>query len=311
MALTIGVDIGGTKIAAGVVDENGTILEKLRRETPANDASAIVDTIADSARELAARHDVTAVGVGAAGFIGADRATVLFAPNLAWRDEPLRELLESQLSLTVLVENDANAAAWAEFRFGSAVDADDLLLVAVGTGVGGGLVVEGRLLRGTFGIAAEIGHLRVVPKGRPCGCGQLGCWEQYASGNALVRAARERVSENDALLMSADGDREAIDGPMITRLARDGDALSIDLLAEVAAWLGEGIASLAAVLDPGVVAIGGGVAEAGDLVMTPLRTAFDTCLPATDNRPHLEIRLATLGNDATMIGAADLARGGR
>jgi len=311
MALTIGVDVGGTKIAAGVVDESGQIIDEARTKTPAQDPSEIVDAIVELVHEVTARHEISAVGVGAAGFVSSDRAVVLFAPNLAWRDVPLRDQLESGLDLPVVIENDVNAAAWGEFRFGAAVDAHDLLMVAVGTGVGGGLVVEGELVRGRFGIAAEIGHLRVVRGGLPCGCGQHGCWEQYASGRALVRMARERAVEGDAVLTAAGGDRADINGQSITQLAQRGDELSVALIAELGQWLGEGIASLAAVLDPGLVVIGGGVAEAGDLLMTPLRNAFTECLPATDNRPHLEIRTATLGNEAAIIGAAELAREGQ
>ncbi|MFY9913189.1 MAG: ROK family glucokinase [Nocardioidaceae bacterium] len=309
MSVTIGVDVGGTKIAAGVVDANGGIVDKARVETPAQDSDAAVQAIIDVANELRARHDgVTGIGISAAGFISADRATVLFAPNMAWRDLPLRDRLENALGLPVVVENDANAAAWGEFTHGSAKDADDLLMVALGTGVGGGIVAGGELVRGTFGIAAEVGHLRVVPQGHLCGCGQRGCFEQYASGSALVRFARERVTDGDRLLSEVDGDRARIDGPLVTRLAQEGDALSIELLADLGRWLGEGVASLAAVLDPGLVVIGGGVAEAGDLVMGPAKRAFAATLPATANRPHAEMRVAALGNEAAIIGAAALAR---
>ncbi len=311
MSVTIGVDVGGTKIAAGVVDAAGAIVDKARVETPAQDADATVQAIVDAANGLRAQHDgVVGVGISAAGFISADRATVLFTPNMAWRNLPLRDRLEKALGLPVVVENDANAAAWGEFTHGSAQDSDDLLMVVLGTGVGGGIVADGELVRGTFGIAAEVGHLRVVPEGHPCGCGQRGCLEQYASGSALVRFARERVTDGDLLLREVDGDRERIDGPLVTRLARSGDALSIELLADLGRWLGEGVASLAAVLDPGLVVIGGGVAEAGDLVMGPMKRAFEATLPATDNRPHAQVRTAALGNAAAIIGAAALARSG-
>lgn len=309
MSVTIGVDVGGTKIAAGVVDADGGIIDKERVETPAQDADATVQAIVDVTTRLRARQDgVIGVGISAAGFISADRATVLFAPNMAWRDLPLRDRLEEALRLPVVVENDGNAAAWGEFTHGSAKDADDLLMVAIGTGVGGGIVAAGGLVRGTYGIAAEVGHLRVVPQGHPCGCGQRGCLEQYASGSALVRFARERVAAGDLLLSEVDGDPARIDGLLVTRLARAGDALSIELLADLGRWLGEGLASLAAVLDPGLIVIGGGVAEAGDLVMGPVKGAFEATLPATDNRPHAEIRIAALGNEAAIIGAAALAR---
>jgi glucokinase len=310
--MTIGVDIGGTKIASGVVDERGTIVEKVRRVTPAQDTDAIEDAIVDAVEELRSRHDVTGVGVGAAGFVDAKRSTVLFAPNLAWRDEPMRADLESALGLTVVVENDANAAAWGEFCFGAGEDVEDLVFVTVGTGVGGGLVLDGALYRGAFGVAAEIGHMRVVPGGRRCACGGLGCWELYASGTALVRDAREAVASRPAdasfLLDLAGGEVEAIKGDLVTEAARAGDKLAVELIAEVGRWLGEGVASLAAILDPAVVLIGGGVSEAGALLIDPAREAFLSNLTARGFRPELELRLATLGNEAGLIGAADLAR---
>ncbi len=309
MTLTIGIDVGGTKIAGGVVSEDGKILEEQRCHTPARDTVATRAAIVGLIGDLASRHEVEGVGIGAAGFVGADRSTVLFAPNLAWRDEPLGKDVQAQVGVPVVVENDVNAAAWGEFRFGAGADVDDLLMVAVGTGVGGGVVIGGELLRGSFGVAGEIGHMRVVPNGLPCGCGRHGCWEQYASGRALVREARSRVWDGDPLLDLAEGNPVAITGEMITKEAHAGDALCISLLADLGQWLGEGIASLAAVLDPGVVVIGGGVADAGELLLAPVRKAIEDNLPAAENRPHLRVRIATMGNEAGMIGAADLARG--
>jgi glucokinase len=309
MTLTIGIDVGGTKIAGGVVSEDGKILEEQRCHTPARDTVATRAAIVGLIGDLASRHEVEGVGIGAAGFVGADRSTVLFAPNLAWRDEPLGKDVQAQVGVPVVVENDVNAAAWGEFRFGAGADVDDLLMVAVGTGVGGGVVIDGELMRGSFGVAGEIGHMRVVPNGLPCGCGRHGCWEQYASGRALVREARSRVWDGDPLLDLAAGNPVAITGEMITKEAHAGDALCISLLADLGQWLGEGIASLAAVLDPGVVVIGGGVADAGELLLEPVRKAIEDNLPAAENRPHLQVRIATMGNEAGMIGAADLARG--
>jgi glucokinase len=312
MALTVGVDVGGTKIAAGVVDESGFVLEEAVRRSPATDTEAIEEAIADAVADLGRRHEITAVGVGAAGFIDAARSTVLIAPNLAWRDEPLKADLERRTGLPVVVENDANAAAWGEFQFGAGHDVDDLLLVTVGTGVGGGLVLDGSLYRGAFGIAAEIGHMRVVPNGRQCGCGNLGCWEQYASGTALVRTVHEDARGGSAraaaLLKLAGGDVAGITGQMVTQAARDGDAYAQEKVDEIGRWLGEGIASLAAVLDPATVALGGGVADAGELLLTPAVEAFRASLTGRGHRPELEIRKAQLGNRAGLIGAADLSR---
>ncbi|MDQ3627886.1 MAG: ROK family glucokinase [Actinomycetota bacterium] len=312
MGLTVGVDIGGTKIAAGVVDDEGHILQVVTEATPAMDPDALADAVATGVQRLRQDHDIEAVGIGAAGFVDADRSTVLFAPNIDWEDEPLGVHVSSRVQIPVVVENDANAAAWGEFRFGAGKDVDDLLLITVGTGIGGGMVSHGELFRGAHGVAFEVGHVRVVPAGMRCGCGRYGCWEQYASGTALVREAQDRMhselAEAASLAAVVGSDPALVTGPMITEQARGGDPLCVDLLADVGRWLGEGIASLTAVLDPSVVAIGGGVAAAGDLLLEPARAGFLHTLPAAAHRTHATLRLATLGNEAGLIGAADLAR---
>lgn len=312
MTLSCGIDVGGTKIAGGVVDKDGTIVEELRVTSPATDSEAIEDAIAGLVNQLRLRHDIEAVGVGAAGYVDKSRSIVMFAPNIAWRDVNLKGELEQRVQLPVVVENDANAAAWGEFCFGAGHDIDDLLLVTVGTGVGGGLVLDGELYRGAFGVGAEIGHMRVVPDGLLCGCGNRGCFEQYASGSALVREARAAARGGSLLarelLDRAGGDPEAITGPLITEVAKGGDAFATEQLAGLGRWLGEGIATLTAVLDPAAVVIGGGVSEAGDLLLDPIRSAFYTQLTGRGHRPSLEIRKARLGNKAGLIGAADLAR---
>jgi glucokinase len=312
MALTVGVDVGGTKIAGGVVDERGHILATAIRESPATDTVAIGETVSDLVGELRQSYDIAAVGVGAAGFVDSNRSVVMFAANLAWRDEPLRAGLEERIGLPVVIENDANAAAWGEFTFGAGEDATDSLLITVGTGVGGGIVLNGELHRGAFGVAAEIGHLRVVPDGRLCGCGNRGCWEQYASGSALVRDTRDQAARGSliarSLLDRAGGDVKGITGPLITEAAREGDPFAIEQMQALGKWLGEGVAMLTAVLDPAVVVIGGGVSEAGDLLLDPVRSHFRANLTGRNYRPELSIRAAVLGNRAGMIGAADLAR---
>jgi glucokinase len=309
MTLACGIDVGGTKIAGGVVDENGAILEELQVVSPATDVPAIEEAIEKLVTELRTRHPIDAVGVGAAGYIDRARAVVLFAPNLAWRDLDLKADLERTLSLPVVVENDANAAAWGEFQYGAG---HDLLLVTVGTGVGGGVVLDGALFRGAFGVGAEIGHMRVVPDGILCGCGNRGCFEMYASGSALVREARAAARAGSLLaadlLERAGGDPDAITGPLVTAAARDGDTFAVEQLASLGRWLGEGIASLAAVLDPGVVVVGGGVSEADELLLGPARASFAAQLTGRGHRPMLEIRRARLGNRAGLIGAADLTR---
>ena len=312
MGMTIGIDLGGTKIAGGVVDEGGSILAQARRPTPKRDAAATVVAIKDVVRELAALHPVDSIGIGAAGFIDEKRSRVLFAPNLGWVDEPLGDHVEGLTGLPVVVENDALAAAWGEFRFGAGRGRANLVLVTVGTGIGGGVIVDGRPLRGAYGVGSEIGHLQMVPEGLVCGCGLLGCWEQYASGTALVRTARQiagrRRLEATLLLGLGDGTPEGIEGSHITVAARQGDPVAVAAFDEVGEWLGQGMADLAAVLDPGCFVLGGGVSEAGDLLLVPARASFLEHLTGRERRPIAEVVLASLGNEAGIVGAADLAR---
>ncbi len=314
--LTIGVDVGGTKVAAGLVDEAGTILARTRQRTPSASPVDVEDVIASCVADLRERTpagaEVEAVGVGAAGFISADRSTVLVAPNLSWRNEPLRQAVSSRVGLPVVVENDANAAAWGEHRFGAGREEKHLVVVTVGTGIGGGIVLDGVLYRGRYGVGAEFGHMRVSESGRRCGCGQHGCWEQYCSGRALLREAREIADVQRAygkrLLELGGGRPEGIEAPEVTEAAREGDPAALDCFEEVGGWLGQGLAALAAILDPGTFVIGGGVADAGELLLGPARRVFAERLTGTAARPHAQIRLAALGNDAGLVGAADLAR---
>lgn len=310
--LSIGVDIGGTKIAAGVVDEEGRIIAATTRSTPAAEPELIEAAVGEAVAELRSEHDVVGVGVGAAGFVGADRRTVVFAANLAWRHRTLAEELERLVSLPVVVENDANAAGWAEFRFGAATDAQHMLMVTVGTGLGGAIVMNGRLVRGSGGFAGEIAHMTAVPDGQWCGCGRRGCLEQYTAGTALVRTAKRRASTGDVLMgplvQAAGGTSKGIDGPLITRLAQLGDPGARELIAEIGSWLGEGIASISALLDPEVIVVGGGVSAAGDLLLDPAREAYAAHLTARMHRPLAAFEPALMGNRAGIVGAADLAR---
>jgi len=310
VSATIGLDIGGTKIAGGLVSPTGTILARGRRVTPAHDPDRIAVEVADLVRELSEGADVVGVGVACAGFIDATGSTVLFAPNLAWRDEPLKRRLQATIDLPVIIDNDANAAAWGEFRFGAARDVDDMVLITVGTGIGGGVVTGGHLLRGAYGIAAELGHMRVVPDGIRCGCGNRGCWEMYASGNALVREARELVRSGTPhaarLSELCAGDPDKLSGHEITSAAAQGDPAAVELLADLGRWIGEGAASVTAILDPELIVLGGGVADAGALLLDPARAAFRRQLTGRGHRPEARFAVASLGNDAGIIGAAAL-----
>lgn len=310
--LAIGIDIGGTKVAAGVVDENGQLLATSRLPTPSNDAVRLMELVATSVNELRAAHEVVAVGIGAAGWVDAARTTVLFAPNLAWRNAPLHADLSRLVDLPVDIENDGNAAAWGEYRFGAGEREPDTVVLTIGTGIGAGLIIDGELRRGRFGIGGEPGHVRVVPGGRLCGCGNHGCLEQYCSGTALERAAREIARERPAdahrLLELAGGDPDAIDGPTVTIAAHEGDRAAVDCFEEIGRWLGQGLADLASILDPGRFVIGGGVAEAGELLLRPARDTYAAVVSGRGYRPIADVVPARLGADAGMIGAADLAR---
>jgi glucokinase len=312
--LAVGIDIGGTKVAAGVVDRDGAVLAFVRRPTPTHDPVATEDTIAAVVAELAAEHEVRAVGIGAAGFVDADRSAVLFSPHLAWRREPLRAAVAARVGLPVVVENDANAAAWAEWRFGAGIGESFLVCVNLGTGIGGAVIVNGQLLRGRFGMAGEFGHMVVVPDGHPCECGKRGCWEQYVSGNTLVRDARELAQADpkraEGILGRVDGDPDAIVGTVVAAAAAAGDPAAISLFETMGRGLGLGLANLAAAFDPGLFVIGGGVADVGDIMLGPARESFQSALTGRGYRPEAAIVAATLHNDAGFIGAADLARRG-
>jgi len=309
--LAIGIDIGGTKIAAGVVDEDGHILARIRRETPSTDPLEVIEAIARITEEFRRDHHIAAVGVGAAGFVDASQSTVLFAPHLAWRNEPLRDLVARRTGLPVMVDNDANASGWAEWRFGAAQGESDLVLITLGTGIGGAIVIDGLPYRGRFGVAGEFGHMQVVPDGRACECGNLGCWEQYASGRVLTRRARDAATEGTPFgtkMLADAGDIDRIEGGLVTQEAQDGNTEAVEWIAEVGEWLGVGIANIAAALDPGMFVIGGGVSDAGDLLIAPARTAYSRTLTGRGYRSEARIVRAHLGPDAGLIGAADMAR---
>ncbi len=313
MSLTVGVDVGGTKVLGGVVDASGKVLATSRRDTPREGGSELTKTIAEVALELMQEHSITAVGVSAAGFVSSDRKTMLATPNIAdWNGVQLDVELTKLIGLPVVIENDANAAAWGEAKFGAGRNQAHMMMLTIGTGVGGGIVVNNELYRGAFGIAAEFGHLRVVPEGHLCGCGARGCFEQYASGSALRRHAREAISASPDLarnlLARGDGTINGLTGQAITDAAREGDAVALAAFQTTAQYLGAGIASLAVLLDPSCVVIGGGVIDAGEILLAPTREAMKRYMPFAGKHPYPEIVAAELGNEAGLVGVADLAR---
>ncbi|NMM99432.1 NagC family transcriptional regulator [Bifidobacterium sp. DSM 109958] len=311
---TLGIDIGGTKIAGGICDEEGNIRCLQRVPTP-EDAADINAIVADIYRRCKDEGDIKSIGISAAGNIASDRRTVSFAANLpAWNQYPLADAIEDLIGdgVKVVVENDANAAGWGEYRFGAGRDSRDMIMITVGTGVGGAIIVNGQLVRGAFGMAGEIGHVIMVPDGEACGCGLFGCAEQYASGSALERfawsAARRQPNQSKHLLEACDYDRSKLIGPMVRDAAQEGDPTATEAFDRLGDWLGRLMADLSAVLDPDTFVIGGGVAEVGDMLLGPAATAFNRYLQASMYRQHASILPAKAGGEAGIIGAADLAR---
>ena len=306
--LNVGIDIGGTKIAGGVVADDGRIVERLRVSTPA-DTGALAQAVADMVSDLATRHDVHAVGVAAAGYIDRTRSVMLHAPNIDWQNEPLRAEFESRIGRAVTLENDANAAGWGEYRFGAGQGATDMVMLTLGTGVGGAVVGDGQLLIGANGSAAELGHVRFVRGGRPCGCGQSGCLEQYASGRALQREIADIIDAGEigARLAAHRGASGIVAGRDLANLLDDGDVGALEAIRRVATALGEACGAFQAVLDPELYVIGGGVADLGERLLEPTRIAYETSLPGFGERPTARFVAASLGNDAGLVGVADLA----
>ena len=308
--LAIGLDVGGTKIAGAVVNEDGTIVRQKVVPTPADDPRALEDALVSMIDSLRTGSDISAVGIAAAGFIDESQSTIYYAPNIAWRNEPIRANIQARTGLAVVVENDANAAGWAEYRFGAGRLFRHMTMLTVGTGVGGAVIADGHLFRGGFGVGAELGHITVEPGGLECGCGRRGCIEQYGSGRALLRFAQEQalIPETGAALAAARDTDGVVPSDAVKRLLESGDPGALAALDTLAQWLGKAVASLDAVLDPQVFVIGGGVAAAGDRLVAPIREAFRAEMSAHGFRPEPEFRVAEMLNDAGVIGAADLAR---
>jgi len=308
--LTVGVDLGGTKCLGVVADAAGTIVDELRVATPRG-KEATLGVVGDVAAELMVRHPrVAAVGVGVPGLV--DAAGVLrFAPNLPGVNElPIAGPLAERSGVPVVVDNDASCAGWGEREVGAGRGHDHMILVTLGTGIGGGIVLGGRLYRGHHGFAGEIGHMVVDPNGPPCPCGQKGCWERYASGSGLGRLAREAAvgARADRIVALAGGDPELVKGEHVTAAAAEGDAGAVAVMAAFGWWVALGLANLANAFDPQLFVLGGGLVEAGDVLLDPVRTAFLGLLDGAEHRPAIAIEPAVLGEHAGAIGAALLAR---
>lgn len=307
----MGIDIGGTSIRAAVVDEQGRVLDTVRAQTPTT-ATALESCLDRTVGELADRWNVTAVGLAVAGFLTTDRQVIRFSPHLPWREVRVAEEMSKRIGLPVFCEHDANATAVAEYHFGAAARGHNTVVIAIGTGIGAGLILDGEIYRGSFGVAPELGHLRVIPDGRPCSCGKFGCWERYCSGTALVDTVVELIADsgmwNSQLAREITEDPGSLTGRRIAAAAMDGDALALAAFAEFARWLGLGLAMVCDIFDPDLVVLAGGVGSSSGLYLDEAREHYSALLTGAGHRKMARIRGTQLAEAGGMIGAAQIAR---
>jgi glucokinase len=302
---TLGIDLGGTKMAAAIVDATGTILAAETVARPASGTGMLTEPVALAQRLV--DDSVGAIGVGAAGLVDHAAGTLVWGPNVAGEHVEFRRLFQDGLQLPTVLDNDANVAALAEARIGAAQGYRHVSMITLGTGIGGGWMVNGELYRGRS-FAGEIGHVVIDAGGPRCTCGQSGCWETFASGRRLDQMARDLVAKNPDGLVARIASGASPDGRDLTEGAIQGDADAIELIEEMAAWLGIGIANLIAAFDPEILVIGGGVCRAGEVLLRPTREAMVEALEGAKHRDPTPIVAAALAEDAGVIGAALLAQ---
>ncbi len=315
MSYAIGIDLGGTKVAAGVMDYNGRIYGKGHRATEVQRGSAIVvdnlllavrDAVNRSPRRV--REKIGGVGVGAPGLVDASSGTVLLAPNLRWENVALGTILSEHLRLPVRVDNDANCAALGEQWAGAARGKRHVVMVTLGTGVGGGLIIDGRIYRGAFGLAGELGHIPVDDSGPRCGCGRHGCLEVYSSASAVAARGREAVAQgrgNSIRDHAHHTYRGKVDARSVLAAAQSGDPTASGILSDAARRLGCVLAGVVNALNPEMIVVGGSLARAGDLLLDPIRAEV-ACRALGGPARQVDIVGARLGNEAGLVGAATL-----
>ncbi len=302
----LGVDVGGTKILGAVVDEEGTIVSKTRVPT---DRSEGLDALPEAIDLFLAEADkpIEAIGLAVAAFVENHSGRITFGTNLAFSNPDIGADIAREYGHPVVVENDANAAAWGENRFGAGKGARHMLMLTVGTGIGGGVISHGRLYRGSRGYAGEFGHIPVAVEGPPCNCGSRGCLETLASGRALARMAQERGAGHpeSEVMRLADGNIEAVTGALVGKAADVRDPFALELLWELGTWLGVGLTGLANSFDPEVIVVGGGVLEEGEAVLGAAREEMNERFRGRVAPPR--VVSASLGNDAGVVGVAQLS----
>ena len=311
MPETVGVDLGGTKILVGVVGEDRKVLYEDQEQVAGQGQDELLETLEREVREaLEARPDVAAVGLGIPCTIDRERGVAISAVNLPIHNVPIRDRMRERLGIPVFVDNDANVAALAEHRFGAAKGTTDAVMLTIGTGIGGGVIIDGEVYRGATGAASEPGHMVIDFDGPPCqgNCPNHGCLETFASGTALGREGREAAEANpESALGSVLAEGGVIDGKAVTDAANDGDPVAVAVVEEAGRRLGAGLSGLANIFEPEVIVIGGGVTKViGELMVAPAREELRArALPPMNKTP---VRMAELGTEAGMVGAAEMAR---
>lgn len=304
MTAAVGIDLGGTKMAAGVVDASGTLVSKVSVPRPRSSEEMAVAPLR-LAREVLT-DEVKTVGLGVAGLVRWPVGELVWGPNIVGEGIRFRELLEDGLGLPAAVDNDANVAALAEVRIGAAQGFDNVVMLTLGTGIGGGLVIGGEVFRGAS-FAGEIGHVIVDVGGPFCTCGQRGCWETFASGRRLDQMARDLVAVEPDGPTARKAGMASANGIHLTSAALEGDTSAARMIGEMGTWLGLGIANLVAILDPDVFVIGGGVSRAGNILLEPARQAVEATLEGSKYRSRTRVVGSALGEDSALVGAGLLA----
>jgi len=309
--LILGVDLGGTKIAAALATTQGEIVARGRRPTPAQAGpDAVINSVCATINEVLSAKELqpsrlSGIGIAAAGIIDSANGKVIFSPNLpGWHEVPLREAIEQRFGIPAYLGNDANLAALGEWRFGVEKKVANLIYVTVSTGIGGGIIADGKLYTGACGAAGEIGHMTIDVNGPRCRCGNIGCWETLASGTALAREAVKRITEGarTSIIELVGGDVSKIDAKIVGLTAKQGDELAQELVSRLGYYFGVGLANLVNIFNPELILVGGGVAKMGDLLLQPaIKVVKERAFSTSANA--VEIKPATLGDDSGILGA--------
>ncbi len=313
--LVLGVDLGGSKILSAVVNAKGEMLSSDRRTTPAaKGPDVVIQAILDSIKRAISQAGITAaqlaaICIGAPGLSNPETGVIFTSPHLpGWKDVPLKTIVEGETGIKTLLLNDTNAAALGELYFGAAKGARNFICVTLGTGIGGGIVIDGEIYAGSLGTAGEIGHMAIDTNGRKCNCGNTGCWETLASGTALAREAKQRISDGakTSILEYADGDVNKVNAETVHKAAQQGDTLAKELIAQLAYYIGVGLANLIHIFNPELIVIGGGLSNIGDMLLEP---AYKLAGERVNKTAFASVRFARaeLGRNSGVIGAAAYA----